>query len=87
MADRAVTFLSENGVRAFAVPVAKTGSSANNASYTLYALQGITREELRARAPIRTDLEEKVARLGKIWQKEHKGQTDFSKTYWDKFGS
>lgn len=84
-ADRAVSFLSENGVPAFAV--AKPGSAANNALYTVYALKGITREMLRARAPERTELEEKVARLGKTWQKEHKGQTDFSKTFWDKFGS
>src|SRR5205085_11509481 len=55
-AERAVAFLNENGVKAFAVPVARTGSTANNpSSYTLYALQGITREELRARAPVRTD--------------------------------
>ncbi len=87
-AERAVTFLADNGVKAFAIPVVKTGSGANNGpTYTLYALQGITRDELRARAPVRTDLEDRVARLGKIWQKEHKGQTDFSKTYWDKFGS
>jgi hypothetical protein len=84
-AERAVAFLSDNGVPAFAV--AKPGSAANNGSYTVYALKGITREMLRARAPERTELEEKVARLGKTWQKEHKGQTDFSKTFWDKFGS
>jgi hypothetical protein len=87
-AERAVAFLAENNLKAFAIPVVKAGSGGNNAAtYTLYALQGITRDELRAKAPVKTDLEERVTRLGKIWQKEHKGQTDFSRWYWDKFGS
>jgi hypothetical protein len=85
-AERAGAFLAQNGVQTFAV--AKPGTSANNpGSYTLYALPGITRDEYRAQAPAKTDLQERIARLGKIWQKDHKGQTDFSRTTWEKFGS
>lgn len=84
-ADRAAGFLTENGVPALVV---RSGGAANNTpSYTLYGQQGITREQLRARDPVRTELEAKVAKLGKTWQKEHKGRTDFSQTYWEKFGS
>jgi hypothetical protein len=84
-ADRAAAFLTENGVPGLVV---RAGGSANNTgSYTLYGQQGITREQLRARDPVRTELEAKVAKLGKVWQKEHKGRTDFSQTYWEKFGS
>jgi len=42
---------------------------------------------LRANAAVKTDLQDRVTRLGKIWQKEHKGQSDFSRWYWDKFGT
>lgn len=84
-AERAAAFLTENGVPAFIVSVAKSGSAANNPGpYTLYAQQGITAEQYKARTPERTELEAKVARLGKVWQKEHRGQTDFSQTLWEK---
>ena len=84
--ERAAAFLKENGVDAFLV--ASSGTSANNpGSYTLYGRPGITREELRSRAQVRTELEAKVARLGKVWQKDHKGKMDFSQTYWEKYGS
>src|SRR5262249_3771607 len=83
--DRAGTFLAQNGVQTYSV--ARPGAGANNAtSYTLYALPGISRDEYRAKAPVKTDLEERVARLGKIWQKDHKGQTDFSPPTWEKVG-
>jgi hypothetical protein len=87
-AERMVDFLSQNGVGAFAVPVAKGSGSANNpGSFTVYALPGFTGEQMRARVPEKTDLEDRVHRLGKVWQKQHKGQTDFATAWWDKFGS
>jgi hypothetical protein len=85
-ADRMVSFLGQNGVRA--VAVAKGSGGANNPGpYTVYALDGITREMYRARSPERTDLEDKVRRLGKTWQKDHKGGTDFATATWEKYGS
>jgi hypothetical protein len=87
-AERMVGFLSENQVPAFAVPVAPAGAAANNPpTYTVYAMQGVTREELRARAPVRTELEDRVGKLGKKWKKDMKGQTDFSQVFWDKHGT
>jgi hypothetical protein len=53
----------------------------------VYAAEGITREQFKARTAERTQLEDAVQRLGKRWQKEHKGQADFSTAWWDKFGS
>jgi hypothetical protein len=83
-----VKFLSDNGVPALAIPVAKAATGAKNGgSYTVYAAEGITREQFKARTPERTQLEDAVQRLGKRWQKEHKGQADFSTAWWDKFGS
>lgn len=84
-AERAMAFFKDNGVALFALPVAKSGGGSNNAGpCTLYAMQGLTPEMVRSRSPERTELEDKVHRLGKVWQKEHKGQTDFSQTYWEK---
>lgn len=87
-ASRMVEFLGKNGVQAAASPVAKGEAGGNNAGlFTVYALRGITGEQLRAKAPEKTELEEAVHRLGKVWQKEHKGQTDFATSWWKKYGS
>jgi hypothetical protein len=43
----------------------------------VYARQGISREQMRPRPTERTELEDRVKRLGKIWQKEHKGGNRF----------
>lgn len=87
-ASRIVNFLSENALPAIAVAVVKGTPGANNPpTYTVYALQGITRDQYRSRAPQRTELEDKVTRLGKTWQKDHKGQTNFSQFNWEKYGS
>lgn len=84
-AERAVAFLGQNGVPAFLLPVAKSSGGANNpGSFTLFAQQGITGEQYKARSRERTDLEDKVTRLAKVWQKEHRGQHDFARFYWDK---
>jgi hypothetical protein len=53
----------------------------------VYALQGVSREQMLAKTPEKTELEDRVKRLGKIWQKDHKGGTDFSQFYWAKYGS
>jgi hypothetical protein len=85
-AERMVGFLNDNGVQAFRV--AKGGAGAKNAGpWTVYALPGITPEQFKARTPERNQLQELVARVGKRWQREQKGQTDFATAYWEKYGS
>ncbi len=89
-AERAVKFLCENGLDAFAVPVDKVGSNTNNpdpstAAYWLIAAKGITSEEYSNRLTARTNIEAAVARLGQRWQKEFKGSSNFSKPAWEKF--
>jgi hypothetical protein len=83
--DRAIAFLNKNGLQAFALTVDRDGRVVNNVgSYTLYLQPGITAEEYRARGETRTKLETESARLGKVWQRDHKGQTDFSQVGWQK---
>ena len=89
-AERAVKFLSENGVEAFAVPVDRTGANTNNpdpskSAYWLFAAKGITGEEYSNRLTARTNIEAAVARLGLRWQKEYRGSSNFSKPGWEKF--
>lgn len=84
-AERAAAFFAENGVQTIMIPVANSGRTANNpGSYALYAATGITPEEYKSRAPVMTELKEKVTRLGKTWQRQHRGSTDFSDTYWER---
>ena len=87
--ERAVAFLSENGLEAFAVPVDRGGANTNNpdpsrAAYWLFAGRGITTEEFSNRLTARTNTEAAVARLGLRWQKEHRGSSNFSKPGWEK---
>jgi hypothetical protein len=86
-ARAAILFLSQNGVEAFGVPVDPSGRAANNRgpSYRLYALPGITSEQYRQRQTVRTRLEAEVARLGGIWQRDHRGTSNFARTQWEKF--
>ena len=89
-AERAVKFLSENGLEAFAVPVDRAGANTNNpdptrAAYWLFAAKGITSDEYSNRLTARTNIEATVARLGLRWQKEFRGSSNFSKPGWEKF--
>lgn len=83
-AERIVAFLAQNGVPAIAV--AKGGGRANNRSqFTVYAAEGITAEQYRARSPERTRLEAEIRRLGQIWKRDHKGGTGFATATWEKY--
>jgi len=85
----AVTFLSENGLESFAVPVDSAPSRANNpdpaVTYRLFAFPGVSSEEYKRRATKVTNLEAEVARLGAVWQKQHRGVSNFSRTQWEKY--
>lgn len=85
----AIQFMAANGVEVIGVPVDRGGVRANNAgpaeTYRLYAASGITSEQFRTKQTVRTNLEAEVARLGEIWQKQHRGASNFAKTGWEKF--
>jgi len=51
----------------------------------VFAATGITPDEYKNRTAARTNVETAVSRLGKLWQKDKKGQTDFTGAYWKKF--
>lgn len=87
--ESAIAFLSGQGLEAFAVPVDRNGSEVNNPDpggrYRLYVLPGITGEQYSQRQTIRVNLETEVARLGKAWQKDHRGASNFASPGWIKF--
>lgn len=90
-AERAVTFLAQNGVDSFAIasPVDRRAGDAKNpdpseALFELYALPGVSGDEYRRKATKMTNLEAAVARLGPIWQKDHKGSSNFARAFWKK---
>lgn len=89
-AEAAVKFLSQNGLEAFAIPVDRPAATANNPDpsrsfYRLYAAKGISTDEYNKKMTARTNTEAAVARLGLLWQKEHRGSSNFSKPGWEKF--
>lgn len=83
--DRLVQFLNQGGLPAFAAVDKPASGSNNRGSYTVFASRGITSDEYKNRAGVRTEVEALAGRLGKQWQKDKKGQTDFSQAYWQKF--
>jgi hypothetical protein len=56
----------------------------NPGSYKVFALQGITGEEYRNRAPVRTKLEAELTRLGQVYRKDPRGRVDFGQFAWEK---
>jgi hypothetical protein len=88
-AEAAIAFMAANGVEVIGVPVDRGAGRANNAgpamAYRLFAAAGITSEQFRTKQTARTNLEAEVARLGEIWQKQHRGPSNFAKTGWEKY--
>ncbi|GJQ30378.1 MAG: hypothetical protein HBSAPP03_22620 [Phycisphaerae bacterium] len=84
--ESAIRFLAANATDAIAVPLDSNGNEANNPGpagrYQLFVLPGFLAGELRSSAA--QALEAKVARLGPIWQKEHRGSSDFRMPQWYK---
>jgi len=87
-ADAAAAFLTQNGVEALPVPLDAQGNEVNNpgpaARYRLYVLPGITREQYSSNQTAKTNLEAKVAQLGQVWQKQHRGSSNFASPEWRK---
>jgi hypothetical protein len=90
-AEAAGAFLRANSLEAYAVPwVDPKGGQANNAgpgggAFRLFVVPGITSEEYSQKKTVRTRLETEVVRLGALWQKEHRGASNFAKHSWEKF--
>ncbi|MFZ4574113.1 MAG: hypothetical protein ACOYN0_06925 [Phycisphaerales bacterium] len=88
-AQAAVDFLATNSVQAFAVAVESRPGVANNPNpgrqYMVYALPGLTSDEYRKGVTKKTNLEAAVAKAGALWQKDHRGVSNFAKTMWAKY--
>ncbi|MBY0313162.1 MAG: hypothetical protein K2W85_13915 [Phycisphaerales bacterium] len=91
-AERAVAFLAKGGIPAKAVPFVKGKSKVDpkqardkNLPHVIFVLEGIPSGQYKASENRRNELVEKVRRLGKRWQAEEKGPSDFASPYWAKF--
>jgi hypothetical protein len=85
-AERVVAFFDRSGLEVVCIPVDRGRGGSNNARYfDVFVLQGVPSDQFKARQQERKDLERRVEQLGKVWQREHKGTTDFSGTLWAKY--
>lgn len=85
-AEAAIRFLGENGLEAIGVPVDAGQREGNNPGsagrFRVYALPGFAGDQLSSSAA--QSLQAKVAKLGGIWQREHRGASDFRRPQWIK---
>jgi hypothetical protein len=84
----AVDFLAKNGVLAFAIPLDIDGGAPKNPpqdAYRVYAGPGVTSQQYKANDPAMGRLERRVAELGRVWSREHRGPSDFRSPGWVKF--
>jgi hypothetical protein len=85
-AEGAIAFLNANGLDVMGIPVdTPRWASKNDGSvqwYALYVNQGLTREQLGL--PGKTALESQVRKLGEIWQRQHRGSSNFAQPGWEK---
>lgn len=90
-ADRAVAYLSKYGVPAAVVPDKKLGkidlsdARAKNLPLLVFALEPVPSDQYKASERKRQDLIEKVRQVGKKWQREEKGPSDFGEPGWARF--
>ena len=90
-ADRAVAYLAKNGVPAGVSPNKKLGkidlaeARAKNLPLLVFALDPVPSDQYSALQRKRTDLIEKVRTVGKKWQREEKGPSDFGEPLWVRF--
>lgn len=87
-AEDAVAFLAGEGVEAIGVPeVDSRGGGANNpVRYRLVSIEvAIPSEQFRVMRAQRLDHEGLIQRLGRVWQKDHKGASDFGSPLWKRY--
>lgn len=80
-ATAGVTFLTQNGVPAFYV-VDRSKGGANNPPCRIYAAEGVPSDRYRDSQRERDELVRKVEEIGRRWQRDHKGASDFRQPYW-----
>lgn len=81
-ASAGVEFLKRNGVQAFYV-VDRSRGGVNNPPCRIYASQGFPGgPRFRETERERNELVRRVEELGKKWQREEKGPSDFRQPYW-----
>ncbi len=90
-AEDAIAFLTQNSVKAFALPLDPTASRSNNADpsqdrYRLYALPGFPggKDYSRSQAQ-RTELVRTLNDLGTRWQRERRGTSNFRSSNWERY--
>jgi hypothetical protein len=87
-AEKAVAYLNKSGVAAAAVPskpVDPAEARAKNLPHLVFAIDGVPSDQFRATEAKRQALEERVRRIGKKWQREEHGPSDFGQPGWSKF--
>jgi hypothetical protein len=81
-ASAGVDFLKRNGLQAFYV-VDRSRVGGNNPPCRIYASQGYPGgSRFKETERERSDLVRRVEELGKKWQREEKGPSDFRQPYW-----
>lgn len=83
---QAVDFLSRSGVQASLAPAQRgvdpAKAAANNAPHVLFLSEGVPSDRFKSSERDRRQLEDRVEQLGKRFQRELKGPTDFSRPMW-----
>lgn len=85
----AVEFLGKNGLRAGLVPAQKAvdpaKAAANNGPHVVFILDGIPSDRFRASEKERAALIKRVEDIGRRFQREQRGASDFSRPAWRLF--
>jgi hypothetical protein len=87
-AERAVAYLNKNGVAAAAAPakpIDPLEARNRNLPHIIYALDGVPSEQYKSSEHKRQELVDRVRKIGKKWQTEEKGPSDFGLPGWVKF--
>jgi hypothetical protein len=88
-ATEAIEYLTKNGIPTAGVPlngVDPRAAKAKNVKCLLFVLEGSPSQGYKSESNVqrRSEIESTVRRLGKVFQKEHKGASDFSEILWVK---
>lgn len=84
-AEAAVRYLQKNGVPATCIPLSRVDpaqAQANNALHLVFVLDGVPSNQYKASEDKRSTLKASVQRIGKKWQREERGASDFGDPNW-----
>lgn len=86
---QAVGYLGKSGIRAAAVPARKgvdpVTAAAKNQPHLVFVADGFASDRFKASERDRRALETKVEQIGKKWQRDDRGPSDFSRPQWRLF--